>query len=90
MAQALEEKKLAAERARIPPGMTLVSEAERLETLSELAQRREEVIREISSLPITHETLRIRKRRQELEQKVGEIDAAVAIFSRKDVFVLDE
>ena len=47
--------------------------------------------RELLSLPLHSDTLRVRERRSELETRLAEIDDAIKIFSRPKVFVkLDE
>jgi len=38
-------------------------------------------------MPIRNDTLRIRTKREELEQKLNRIEEAIKIFSRKKVFV---
>jgi len=48
---------------------------------------RKELLDELASMPIRNDTLRIRTKREELEQKLNKIEEAVKIFSRKKVFV---
>jgi len=46
-----------------------------------------ELTKELQSLPIRCDTLRVQNRRSELENKLAEIDDAIRIFSRPKVFV---
>ena len=48
---------------------------------------RKELLDELSSMPIRNDTLRVRTKREELEQKLNKVDEAVKIFSRKKVYV---
>lgn len=48
---------------------------------------RKELLDELSSMPIRNDTLRIRTKREELEQKLDKVEEAMKIFSRKKVFV---
>jgi len=48
---------------------------------------RKALLDELSSMPIRNDTLRIRTKREELEQKLNRIEEAIKIFSRKKVFV---
>jgi len=38
-------------------------------------------------MPIRNDTLRVRTKREELEQQLNKVDEAIKIFSRKKVFV---
>lgn len=42
---------------------------------------------ELSALPLRMDTFRIRSQKQELENKIAEIDEAKKIFNRPKVFV---
>ena len=46
-----------------------------------------EMTRQLQSLPIRCDTLRVQNKRTELENKLAEIDDAIRIFSRPKVFV---
>jgi len=46
-----------------------------------------ELTKQLQSLPIRCDTLRVQNRRSELENKLAEIDDAIRIFSRPKVFV---
>ena len=46
-----------------------------------------ELQRQLSTMPIRNDTLRVRSKREALERKLGEVDEAMKIFSRPKVFV---
>lgn len=56
------------ERAQHPPGMRLITEEERLETLAMLLNTKTEAFSEYNRLPIAANTMTIRAKRTELEQ----------------------
>lgn len=96
----LEERKelLAEAKAReearaadgCPPGMHLMPEEERLETLHVLQASKDEVKQQIFRLPLVIETAGQVRRKNALEAKLKEIEDAIAIFDRPHVFVQDE
>ncbi|XP_033752659.1 enkurin domain-containing protein 1-like [Pecten maximus] len=71
----------------MPPGHRALPEAERRTTLSLLIKKEEELVREMSALPLRMDTFRIRSQKQEIEKKLAEVDEAKKIFSRSKVFV---
>lgn len=71
----------------IPPGHALMPKTERLNTLELLHTKHSEMSRQLQSLPIRCDTLRVQNKRTELENKLAEIDDAIRIFSRPKVFV---
>mmetsp|Transcript_6786 Transcript_6786/g.21506 ORF Transcript_6786/g.21506 Transcript_6786/m.21506 type:complete len:748 (+) Transcript_6786:81-2324(+) len=76
------------ERTRgCPPGMMVMPEAERLETLAALQDSYEEVKKQLGRMPLVIETRSQIKRQEALEAKLQEIEDAVKIFSRPKVFV---
>ncbi|KAK1194810.1 ENKD1 protein, partial [Pygoscelis papua] len=70
-----------------PPGHTMMSEGQRLETLSNLKQSQEQLIKDLVMLPVRADTLSMQKRRVELERKLSQIEEAIKIFSRPKVFI---
>ncbi|KXZ51626.1 hypothetical protein GPECTOR_12g590 [Gonium pectorale] len=87
MAADVEAAARAKEAALIPPGMRLMPEEERQETLEVLKQNREEVDRAIQGLPLRIETPSAIRRKDELERRLREIEDAIKIFSRPKVLV---
>ena len=70
-----------------PPGMTLMQEDERLETVRTLELSLEEVHRQLQKLPFVIETHSIQKRHDALESKLKEIERALEIFKKPKVYV---
>ena len=73
-----------------PPGMTLMPEEERLETLRVLRATLDDVKGQMQRLPLTIETPSQIRRKNALEAKFKEVEDAVKIFSRTKVFVRDD
>ncbi|XP_076318145.1 enkurin domain-containing protein 1-like [Tachypleus tridentatus] len=74
----------------IPPGHSLVSEAERQETLTVLQQNKQELLKTMSTLPIRNDTLRLRNQKEELEKQLAKIEEGIAIFSRPRVLIKND
>jgi hypothetical protein len=71
----------------IPPGHVIMPKQQRLQTLEALKENQSQMMKEIQSLSLTADTLRVRKRRNELEYKLIEIEDAISIFSKPKVFI---
>ncbi|XP_063293815.1 enkurin domain-containing protein 1 isoform X1 [Pelobates fuscus] len=82
-----EERKKRTPDPSLPPGHTMMPEAERLETLNNIKQTQDQLIKELLRLPIRADTLSIQNRRTELEKKLSEMEEAIKIFSRPKVFI---
>ncbi|XP_063190058.1 enkurin domain-containing protein 1 isoform X1 [Chroicocephalus ridibundus] len=70
-----------------PPGHTMMPEGQRLETLGNLKQSQEHLLKDLVMLPVRADTLSMQKRRVELERKLSQIEEAIKIFSRPKVFI---
>lgn len=70
-----------------PKGMCVMPEQERLETLEVLQQSLREAHAKLSAMPFVIETPSQRKKHEELEAKIKEIENAIGLFSRKKVFI---
>ncbi|NXG54661.1 ENKD1 protein, partial [Hemiprocne comata] len=70
-----------------PPGHALMPENQRLETLGNLKQSQEQLIKDLVMLPVRTDTLNMQKRRVELERKLSQLEEAIKIFSRPKVFI---
>jgi len=91
MAAAKQERLRAEQMARdAPPGMTLLSEEERQDTLGMLYQNKEATEAALRALPFTTDTIATRRRKEALYAKMDEIDDAIKTFSRPKVYVEDE
>ncbi|KAJ8972365.1 hypothetical protein NQ317_018478 [Molorchus minor] len=64
-----------------PDGHVLLPEEERKETLRVLRQSYADRIQELNSLPVRSDTLRIKRRKTELEEELKRIDGGIKVFS---------
>lgn len=78
---------LQAERSKLPPGMRLMEEGERMEMLQMLEGTKRDVMNEIGRLPISMKTMSMQKRRDELEEKYRNVEKQIDHYSRKKVYV---
>jgi len=76
-----------AQAAKYPPGMVPLEEDKRLIILRTLGEKKEEIMGQINRLPMRFDTQSVQKRRNALEEAIREVEAEVAKFSRKQVFV---
>lgn len=81
------KRKEAEDAASCPPGMRLMSESERLETLELLQKGKADVWAAINKLPIASNTPSIMRRRNEYERKLDEIESGLKTFSRPKVYI---
>lgn len=70
-----------------PKGMKLMPEEERKHTLSVLLASKEEAMKQLSQMPFLLETPSSRKKHSDLEDKLKEIENAIALFSRTKVYI---
>uniref|UniRef100_A0A0B8RUH3 Enkurin domain-containing protein n=1 Tax=Philothamnus irregularis TaxID=1899461 RepID=A0A0B8RUH3_9SAUR len=70
-----------------PPGHAMMPESQRLETLKNLKESQEKLLKELLLLPVRIDTLSVQTRRVSLEKKLSQIEEALKIFSRPKVFV---
>mmetsp|Transcript_6685 Transcript_6685/g.17060 ORF Transcript_6685/g.17060 Transcript_6685/m.17060 type:complete len:317 (+) Transcript_6685:224-1174(+) len=87
MAEEEIEREAAIEAAKIPPGMRVMPESERMDTLQILAQNKAAVEDQISKLPFTVETPSQIKYKDGLHRRLQEIEEAERLFSRPNVLV---
>lgn len=87
----LEHRRVEVERqveaAKVPYGMRLIPEEERLQTLEALSRKRSEVLAMIARLPlalVTHASIR---RRNDYEKQIEELESSIATFSRPKVYL---
>ncbi|XP_068201331.1 uncharacterized protein [Palaemon carinicauda] len=90
-----EEARRLAEIARsvdpeCPPGHAPLPEYERLNTLHLLKKSQAEVMRDLSTLPVAQDTLRVKKKRHDLEEKLMQIEDGLRIFSQPKVYVVND
>ena len=90
-AKVKEEQKIEARAARNrPAGTRILDDSERITTLEKLQKNKGEVLRILTQLPISMRTESLKKQKIQLEQKLEEIEKAIATFSRKTVYVRDD
>lgn len=70
-----------------PPGHVLLPESERKETLRVLRQSYADRIQELNGLPVRSDTLRVRKKKMEIEEELKKIDSGIKVFQRPKVYV---
>ncbi|XP_076041263.1 uncharacterized protein LOC143025457 isoform X2 [Oratosquilla oratoria] len=90
-----EKQKLAEEAAAAidhdcPPGHQPLPDHERRNTLHLLKKSQAAVMRELSSLPISQDTLRVKHLYKELEAKLAQIEDGIRIFSQPKVYVMND
>jgi len=85
-----EQVKKQAEESKYPKGTRLLSEEERVQTLTSLQETRRDLCNMLEKMPITMKTMTIQKKKEELETKLSEIENAIKTFSRKQVFIKDD
>lgn len=64
-----------------------MEEGERLATLKQLNENKREVNNQLEKLPISLRTQAMRNRKNQLEDKLAELDRSIAMFSKKVVYV---
>lgn len=71
----------------VPPGYKVLSDAERLDILKKLQERKKELDAQHSKLPLHSVTDGQRRRADELEKHLREAEVAIQQFSRPRVLV---
>ena len=82
-----EEIKRQEEAAKYPKGTKLLTEEERLNTLNGLIENKKQIMNQLEKMPITTRTNSVRIRKEELCNKLEEIEKAIDMFSKKQVFI---
>ncbi|KAK3869683.1 hypothetical protein Pcinc_025027 [Petrolisthes cinctipes] len=90
-----EEERRAAEAAlavdpACPPGHSPLPDSDRLNTLYLLRRSQSEVLHELASLPVAQDTLRVKRVRQDLEDKLTQIEDGLRIFSQPKVYIMND
>jgi hypothetical protein len=75
------------EQEKYPKGTRLLSDEERIKTLNSLKQAQIENSLLLERMPITNRTYKLQQKKEELMRKLNEIDKAIEMFSKKQVFV---
>lgn len=82
-----EELKKQKEAEKIPKGTKLLTEEERINTLNGLIYNKKEIINQLEKMPITTRTIAVQNKKEELNQKLDDIEKAIEMFSKKQVFI---
>ncbi|ORY46022.1 hypothetical protein BCR33DRAFT_849654 [Rhizoclosmatium globosum] len=69
---------------------TVLPEEERLETLTFLQETQQKLLNELSHFGLVVESAKLKNKRSMVENKLNEIEEAIAVFSRRKVYVNDE
>ncbi|KAL7885190.1 hypothetical protein AOLI_G00079600 [Acnodon oligacanthus] len=85
-----EERKRNTPDPSVPAGHTQMSDRERQETLKSLKDTHRTLVSELLSLPVRADTVSMRSRRTELDQRLSEVEEAIKIFSRDKVYVKND
>ena len=72
---------------KYPKGTRLLSDEERVKTLNALIKAQQENSLQLEKMPITNRTFKLQQRKEELIRTLNEIDKAIEMFSKKQVFV---
>jgi hypothetical protein len=87
-----EEERIREEEERrnsCPPGMVLMPEDERLETLKVLNDNKIQIGKDTHALPIICDTIGLKRKKAILEAKMQEVEDAIKIFSRAKVYIAE-
>lgn len=84
-----EARRAAAPDPSCPPGMTVMPEEERVETLRVLRESQAETTRLLSRMPFRVETISMKRKKGALEAKLQELESAIKMFDRERVLVAD-
>ena len=82
-----DEIKKQEEASKCPKGTKLLTEEERIETLNGLINSKKEMTNLLEKLPITTRTLSMQNKKEELIKKIEEVEKAIEMFSKKQVFI---
>ena len=82
-----EEIKKQEAASKYPKGTKLLSEEERITTLNGLINSKKEMTNLLEKLPITTRTLSMQNKKDELIRKIEEVEKAIDMFSKKQVFI---
>ena len=85
--QQKEEEKKQKEASKYPKGTKLLSEEERVSTLNGLINSKKEMETLLEKMPITTRNLSLQNKKEELIKKLEEVEKAIDMFSKKQVFI---
>lgn len=74
-------------KKNLPPGTRLLTDEERIETLNGLIKSKKELETVLEKLPITTRTLAMQQKKQEILNKLADVEKGIDQFSRQKVYV---
>jgi hypothetical protein len=86
-ADAEDERRRNAPDPNCPAGMCLMPEQERMDTLRTLQGSKAECMHQLERMPFVIETPSMKRKQEDLESKLREIDRAIEVFSKPKVYV---
>jgi hypothetical protein len=75
------------QEARCPPGMRLLTDGEKAESISNLSAQKDEIEQTLAHAPLVIESQSLLRKHREMEDQLREIDNSVEQLKRKYVFV---
>jgi len=82
-----ERRRREAAEAKLPPGMMLMEESDRLQTLALLDENLRKLNSDLGRFPLTVETESRKRAKAELENKIKEVEEAIKMFSKPKVYI---
>ncbi|KAJ8600218.1 hypothetical protein CTAYLR_001932 [Chrysophaeum taylorii] len=82
-----EERRASLPDPDAPPGMVRMDDAERRSMLETLETQHKSLQAELDKFPLAVTTLRMTKRKEDLEARLAELDKSLAVFSKPVVYV---
>jgi len=82
-----EEEKAARPDPDCPAGHAPLSNIDRLASLETARARRETLLREANFIPVSSDTLRVRRRRREIEEELTKVEEDIRKYQRPKVYV---
>lgn len=82
-----EERRRLAGDPDCPKGMVVMPEEERVRTLDKLHENLSDCLKQFERLPFVIETISMKRRKEELDRQISDLEKAIKIFSKPKVFV---
>lgn len=70
-----------------PPGMKVMGDGERVQTLAVLRENQRELRVLISKLPLVSQTMSSKRRKEAAEDRLKEVEEAILIFEKPKVYI---
>ena len=89
-AEVARKKAEAKAKSSIPKGCRQIDEEERLATLEDLIESKNQLQAILNKMPISMGSEGLRKKKAELEERLQKIESGINTFSKKVVYVKDD